>query len=191
MHPPSTPASTGAPAVAPRWPHTLEDGRRVVIRPLGADDRAAERAFISGLSSESRHFRFLCALGEPGDALLDRLTRMDPARDVAFAAVAPATDGGDGPIVGVSRFAIEPGGRRCECAVAVADAWQRHGLGVLLMERLIDAARARGIRQMVSVDPAANGPMRELAGYLGFRTRANPDDATELIHELDLGGGGG
>lgn len=180
----SAPSTTAATAGPPPWPHTLDDGRGIVIRPLDAHDRDAERAFISGLSPESRHFRFLCALNTPSEPLLDQLTRMDATREAAFAAV--ATEHGVGRIVGISRFAADPDGLRCECAVAVDDAWQHHGLGVLLMQQLIAAARARGIRRMVSVDPAANVAMRELAAYLGFRTRRNPDDATEVIHELDL-----
>lgn len=182
MHLPPTPAtSVSAPT---RWPHTLDDGRAVVIRPLDAGDREAERAFISGLSPTSRHFRFLCALDVPSEPLLDELTRMDRSREAAFAAI--ATEGGGERIVGVSRYAADADGRRCECAVSVADAWQHHGLGVLLMRQLIEQARARGFRQMYSVDPAANAAMRELAGYLGFHTRRNPQDATEVIHELDL-----
>ncbi|HSR64053.1 MAG TPA: GNAT family N-acetyltransferase [Xanthomonadaceae bacterium] len=180
--------TSGAKCATPRWPHILADGRHVVIRPLASGDREAERAFISSLSSEARHFRFGCAIGEPGDPLLDQLTRMDATREVAFAAVAAGADAGDGRdrIVGISRYAADADGRRCECAVVVADDWQHHGLGVLLMERLIETARTRGIRQMYSVDPAANAAMRELAAHLGFHTRRNPEDATEVIHELDL-----
>jgi L-amino acid N-acyltransferase YncA len=60
------------------------------------------------------------------------------------------------------------------------------GLGTALMRRLIDIARVRGIRVMRSVDSAENLRMRDLAHFLGFRTRVDPDDAHQLIHELKL-----
>jgi len=68
----------------------------------------------------------------------------------------------------------------------VADDWRQRGLAVLLMRRLIDIARKNGFHTMFSIDAAENEPMRELAGYLGFQRRIDPDDATQVIHTLDL-----
>jgi hypothetical protein len=39
---------------------------------------------------------------------------------------------------------------------------------------------------MTSIDLAENTKMQDLARYLGFSTRVDPDDATQVIHELDL-----
>ncbi len=168
----------------PRWSETLDDRSHVVIRPIAPEDREAERAFIEGLSPTSRHFRFLGQVCRPSDRLLDQLTRNDAVHDVAFAAV--TEDGGPARIVGVSRYSTGPGGDDCECAVTVADDWRGKGLGTLLMTHLIDVARVRGIRRMYSIDLAENLRMTELAGDLGFHTRSDPDDASQVIHELIL-----
>ena len=163
---------------------TLRDGSRVLIRPIAEIDEEAERAFIAGLSPESRRYRFLGAISEASDALVARLTHVDMLRDVAFAAVVP--DGSRQRFVGVARYGTDAMRQWCECAVTVADDWQDKGLGTALMRHLIDVARARDIRRMVSHDAATNVRMRELAHFLGFGTRTDPDDPTQVVHELTL-----
>lgn len=168
----------------PQWTETLHDHRRVLIRPLTHDDREAERMFIEGLSPQSRRDRFLGQVSRPGEALVERLTRIDQVRDVALAAVVPG-DGGQ-RIVGVSRYSVDDDGAGCECAVVVSDDWQGRGLGTLLMRHLIDVARGCGVRRMVSVDAAVNARMHDFARHLGFETKADPEDATLVIHTLAL-----
>jgi GNAT superfamily N-acetyltransferase len=168
----------------PRWAETLRDRSHVIVRPLIAQDREAERAFIEQLSAEACRFRFLGSMRHPSERLLDTLTRMDPERDVAFAAV--VAEGIHETIVGVSRYSADKEGKYCECAVVVDDEWQNKGLGTLLMRRLIEVARARGIRVMRSIDLAANARMADLAQDLGFTRHVDPDDASQVIHELQL-----
>jgi GNAT superfamily N-acetyltransferase len=171
-------------AAYPRWMGTLGDRNHVVIRPITPLDKEAERAFIEGLSPMSRHLRFLGEVRHPSDRLLDQLTRIDAAHDAAFAAV--TRENAHERIVGVSRFSAGPREDSCECAVTVADDWQGKGLGTLLMKYLIDVARARGFHRMYSIDSAENVRMTSLADDLGFRTRGDPDDASQVIHELTL-----
>ena len=54
------------------------------------------------------------------------------------------------------------------------------------MTRLIEVARARGLRTMHSIDHPENDEMRELAKGLGFRRQLDPEDTTQVIHELSL-----
>lgn len=168
----------------PRWSETLRDDSHVVIRPITAQDKAAEREFIEGLSPESRRFRFLGQVKIPSEAMIERLTNIDYDKQVAFVAVVP--EDGRERIVGVSRYSTDDSETSCECAVTVDDHWHDRGLGTLLMRHLIEVARARGIRRMVSIEAAANTRMRELATFLGFETRVDPDDASQVIHELML-----
>jgi GNAT superfamily N-acetyltransferase len=168
----------------PRWTETLRNGSQVVIRPLMHTDREAERAFIDGLSPESRHFRFLCTIGHPTEALLDTLTHVDQVHKVAFAAVVP--EGAHERIVGVSRYTTDRDPRYAECAVTVADEWQDKGLGTALMRHLIDVAKARGVTHLRSVDSADNLHMRDLARFLGFHARVDASDASQVIYELML-----
>lgn len=188
---PPTPAQpshalASAPPTAddPRWTETLRDGSHVVIRPLHHDDIELERRFIERLSPEARRMRFLGQMSAPGDELLRQLTQIDYVHDIAFVALVHRD--GEKREVGVSRYSVGIDGQSCECAVAVDDEWDGLGLGTLLMRHLIETARARGIRSMVSLDSADNWRMRDLAAHLGFVREQDPDDATQVFHRLTL-----
>lgn len=170
----------------PRWKQTLNDGSEVLIRPICRQDAAAERAFIEGLSPESMHSRFLGQIAHPSDAFIEQLTDIDYVNDVALVAV--VDEEGVDKIVGVSRYAKDAVGARCESAVVVADAWQQRGLGTALMKHLILIAKQRGLGTMESVDLAGNADMHVLARELGFHARPDPDDAEQVVYTLDLDG---
>ena len=185
VNPSPQPAPTSFPVPAgEHWIDALDNGTHVLIRPLQAKDRQRERAFIERLSPESRHFRFLCQIKEPGEAMLDQLMAVDQDRQAAFVALAHV----DGELqeVGISRYAACDTKDECECAVTVLDSWQHHGLGRLLLKHLTDHARAKGFRQMYSIDSAANQAMRDMAKAAGFTTTTDPDDPSQVIHRLVL-----
>ena len=163
---------------------TLTDGREVVIRPMNPGDADAERAFITALSPRARRLRFQEQFVAPDEALVNRLVDVDHLNDEAF--VALDGDSATASIVGVSRYAVGSDPLACEIAVTVLDDWQGHGLGTLLMQRLIDAARGRGILRMISLDFAENSEMTHLAHHLGFVTTPDPDDRTQVVHTLAL-----
>ncbi len=183
MNTPLTPHPSDDPE-QPRWTETLRDGSSVLIRPLNKLDKGPERAFIEGLTGESRRYRFLGTIGEPSNRLIEQLTDIDHVHQVAFAAV--VHEDAHERIVGVSRYSLADDGHECECAITVEEDWQDKGLGTLLMKHLVDVARARGIERMYSIDSAENTRMKDLARHLGFHTRPDPDDSAQLIHELAL-----
>ena len=165
------------------WHETLRDGTRVLIRPIGKDDAALERAFLERLSPESRECRFLGQMNFSDDMIM-RFTDIDYRRDMAF--VALRHEAGEKREIGVSRFCMSDDGTSCECAVAVADEWQDRGLGDVLMRHLIEVARQRGIKRMFSIDSAADRQMRNLAASLGFERKVDHDYPSEVIHSLAL-----
>lgn len=169
----------------PCWNETLTDGTQVLIRPLCKLDATAERVFIEGLSSKTKHNRFLGQIAHPADRLIQQLTDIDYDKDMALAAV--DRSGRVERIVGVSRYAVQGDGGSCECAVVVADAWQNRGLGTALMRHLIEIASERGLRWMESTDLRDNLEMRDLARFLGFRARQDPEDAHMVVYSLQLG----
>ncbi|MCO7515942.1 GNAT family N-acetyltransferase [Pseudomonas guariconensis] len=184
-HPHAAPADLAFPETAgEHWVQALNNGSHVLIRPLRAADREREKAFIQRLSPQSRHFRFLCQIKEPGEAMLDQLMSIDHDRQMAYVALAHV----DGELqeVGISRYAAAAETGQCECAVTVLDAWQNLGLGSLLLGHLIDAAQAHGFTQMYSIDAAANVAMRDLAQAHGFTTSRDPDDPSQVVHRLAL-----
>lgn len=162
----------------------LGDGTRVVIRPIHRNDVEIERRFIEALSPSSRRFRFLDTMSSPSAALLKQMTSIDNTTDAAF--VATIEVAGVEREIGVARFSARPDGHDCEFAVTVADEWQKKGLGTLLMRRLLDVARARGIEKMHSSDASDNTSMRKFAEHLHFRHERDPEDATHVLYSVDL-----
>jgi GNAT superfamily N-acetyltransferase len=171
------------PTLTEHWIDTLDDGSHVLIRPLQAQDRERELQFIKRLSPEARRARFLSSFREPSDALLNHL--MDVRYPLHVAYVALVHDNGELREIGVARYA-QIQHRHCEFAVVVADDWQRKGLGRLLMEHLMDAARRNGFKRMVATDLASNVHLHRLLKGLGFDSHHGPDDFSEIVHHCAL-----
>jgi GNAT superfamily N-acetyltransferase len=176
--------STPSPLSDPAETVVLRDGTRVLVRPIHADDMALERHFIEALSPTSRRFRFLETMNSPSDALLKQMTQINPSTDAAFIALIGESD--QEREIGVARFSARPDGHDCEFAVTVSDEWQNKGLGSLLMGRLIEVARARGIHAMHSSDASDNTQMRHFAEHLGLAHQRDPDDVTLVRYSVDL-----
>jgi GNAT superfamily N-acetyltransferase len=166
------------------WIQSLDDGTQVLIRPLHAEDRYREFAFINALSSTSRRFWLLATVREVDNTLLSQMMDIDYRSRMAYLAL--VHQHGVLKEIGVSRYAAIDGGQRCEYAVVVADKWQRRGLGLLLMEHLIKAARRNHFEAMASLDLTDNHAMQHLAKKLGFARFQKATDFSEVIHELDL-----
>jgi GNAT superfamily N-acetyltransferase len=173
------------PAIAgDHWIEPIADGRYVLVRPLRRDDRALETSFIHALSPHTLRDRFMGEFREPSAALLDQLMATDGKGCLALLAMAHE----DGVLkeVGIARYSATGLAGQCECAVVVADNWQHHGLGTMLIQHLINQARRHGFRRMVSLDAASNESMHALARHLGFHRETDPGDATQVIHTFDL-----
>lgn len=152
----------------------LADGGEVTIRPIRPEDAPLEQEFVQGLSAESRYFRFLDTIKQLTPKMLRHFTEIDYDRHMALIAV--AKQDGREIEVGVARYITTRTADTCEFALVVADAWQRRGLGRILMEALIQVARARGLRLMFGDVLASNGAMLGLMRRLGFCVERSPDD---------------
>lgn len=158
---------------------TLLDGRKVVIRPIRADDDLLERDFLrSAVSGEGRYMRFHKWVGAPSDKLLHFLTDIDYDRHMAFVCV--HGEGEDAEVCGEARYVVNPDGKSCEFGVVIADAWRRSGIAGLLMEALIRVARERGLTSMEGLVLRNNPAMLRFARALGFEVHSAPEDALAL-----------
>jgi acetyltransferase len=143
-----------------------ERGATVVIRPIRPEDAEIEQAFVRSLSPEAKYLRFMSTLKELTPSMLARFTQVDYDREMALIAVDEST--GREVQIGVARYVINPDWESCEFAIVVSQHWQGHGLGRHLMLRLIEVARARGLKIMTGQILAANTRMLAMAKALGF-----------------------
>jgi acetyltransferase len=163
---------------------TLRDGARVVLRPIRPEDRQIEKEFVHNLSDQSKYFRFMSALRELNEAMLNRFTQIDYDREMALIAV--VCENGLETEIGVARYIVSADGSSCEFALAVADAWQHRGVGSILLRSLIDAARARGLKVMEGMVMAENHKMLALMAAFGFGIRAEPGNASVKLVSKQL-----
>ena len=151
----------------------LDDGRSVVLHPVGPQDAEAEQGFVRALSPASRVMRFHFGLRELAPQLLRAMTDFDPRRQVAVAARDPRS----GRVVADARYVLEAGGE-AEFAIAVADDWQGAGLGGALLQWLLDTARRRGVPALFGDVLHDNRRMIALVRRHGGRFVRHPGDAT-------------
>ena len=162
-------------------------GELVVVRQVRPDDASLEQEFVRTLSPESRYARFMGTVRELTPETLRRLTEINYECDMAFIAV--VWQGSREAIIGDCRCLVCAGGNSCEFAIAIADAWQRRGLGRYLMSRLIDSARARGLKEMLGTVLATNVSMLALAATLGFEVSDRGVDPSLIRISLQLAEG--
>ncbi|MBW7900218.1 MAG: bifunctional acetate--CoA ligase family protein/GNAT family N-acetyltransferase [Rhodocyclaceae bacterium] len=154
----------------------LPDGQVVTIRPIRPEDAEMEKDFVARMSDESKYYRFMDTIRELTQPMLVRFTQIDYDREMALVATIENEDGSELQI-GVSRYVTNPDGESVEFALAVADDWQKHGIGRKLMTALIECARMKGYRAVVGDVLALNTKMFRLMTSLGFTIHPHPEDA--------------
>jgi len=166
--------TTGAQRLAIRpYPVELEErqyilGRDVLIRPMRPEDEPAFKRFLAEIAPEDIQFRFFHALREMPRSELARFTQIDYDREMALIATEVGVPGN---ILGEVRVVIDPDNERAEFAIMVRSDLKRHGLGYLLMSKIIGYCRSYGTREVYGLVLSANKQMLDLAVHLGFRSQ--------------------
>jgi len=168
---------------AESWP--LLHAHSLTIRALQPEHADLEVRFGLALSQQSRYERFLGGGVKLTPELLARLVNVDFSRDAALIATVAFAES-ETP-VGVARYALTDDDETAEIAVTIADAWQGCGLGRLLLDRVVDAARRNGVRCLTGDVLAANARMLALARRFGFRIEPHPEGATlrRIVKDLE------
>jgi acetyltransferase len=147
------------------------------LRPLVPQDREAFQDFVRTLSPEARVNRFLAPVKELSPAVLEAMTQPDQGRHVALVAIE------DGRIVGEGRYVALAGNGRAEFAIAVADDWQRRGIGARLLASLLVAARITGLQALEGEVLRTNTAMLNFMKRVGFALKTCSGDARLLVAE--------
>ena len=149
----------------------LRDGTTVRVRHANTGDLRRVEDYLIGLSDETRRLRFGSATVDIGEVA----RRVVSGNGDDHLALLALHGGDDGTIVGGAQY-FRLGDHRAEVSLSVADAYQRRGLGTLLLARLAAAAEQGGIERFVAYVAPANHRMIEVFRDCGFdpTIRARP-----------------
>ncbi len=161
---------------APRLVHTTvgdlvstQDQRKLRLRGIEASDvEALQRCFLR-LSPEDVRRRFLHAMSELPAPMARRLCQIDSSIETALVLIDDTVVPGE--IRGVGRIFVDEAADSAEFSVLVEKTWTRLGLGALLMQRLVDDCRRRGMVEIWGYVLMENRPMLDLCKALGFVRR--------------------
>jgi acetyltransferase len=171
------------------WERSIitQGGLRTLLRPIRPEDEALYPAFVARVSADDLHARFMGSVALDDHAFLARLTQLDYARAMAFAAIAPQGTPDEGALQGVMRLHSDGEGKVAEFALLVRSDRKGMGLGTALMRHGLDWARAEGLARVAGSVLANNAPMLRLCHELGFRRVPGEDSGVAEI-VLDLAG---
>ncbi|ACJ00137.1 bifunctional acetate--CoA ligase family protein/GNAT family N-acetyltransferase [Rhodospirillum centenum] len=154
----------------------LRDGREYLIRPIRPEDEPLIHDMVAHTSLEDLRLRFFAPMKRLSHQLAARLTQIDYGREMALVAERPDEETGEPAIHGTVRITADPDNERAEYAVLVRSDMKGKGLGYVMMTRILDYARMRGIKEVFGEVLRENTTMLAMCRELGFTQHDNPDD---------------
>jgi RimJ/RimL family protein N-acetyltransferase len=132
-------------------PVRLRDGTEAVVVPLVPANREALQQEYAQLSAETRFDRFLSAVPELTDTMLDHLVDdVDGVDHVALVLLVTTEDGTELPLglARIIRYPDDP--TAADVAVTVVDEWQGQGVATALLGVLM-RRRPPGVERIITV----------------------------------------
>lgn len=143
----------------------LRDGRPVIVRAIKDTDKELLQQIMKDVSAESRYNRFLCAKKILTASELRYFTEIDFDKHIGLI-VSRCDEAGEHPIAVGRYIAIAHGaggqsggddgdlhgggnGGSAELALLVGEAYQRQGIGSILLNHLANIALTKGVSEFV------------------------------------------
>jgi len=168
---------------------TIKDGRQFVVRPILPEDEPLVHHMVANQTQEDLRLRFFAPLKRLSHQAAARLTQMDYDREMGLVAVGPDPETGETIMYGVVRITADPDNLRAEYAVMVRSDMKGQGLGYQLMNKILDYARSRGIKEVYGEVLRENTNMLGMCRALGFIRKENLDEPGVVEVRIELGGG--
>jgi len=150
---------------------TLSKGETVQVRPIKPNDDDLWLEFFYSLSEDAIYHRFFQPLRRMPRKEVQHFTVIDYRDRMALVAVLRTEEREQ--IIAVARYERDPAANMAECAFAVQDEWQGHGLGTFLLEYLVRIAMMNDIEGFTALVMGDNYRMLHLfhrTGYLVHST---------------------
>jgi GNAT superfamily N-acetyltransferase len=146
----------------------LDDGTRILFRPIRPEDKRLLQIGLKRMSPESRYRRFFSDVDHLTQEQLRYLTEVDWVDHAAWIAVLP--DNPDRPGVGVARWIrLKDEPRVAEAAVTVVDDFHNRGIGRALLFLAGKTAVEAGIREFRVWILGQNSPVLALLKDFGAK----------------------
>ena len=176
-------ASGTAPAPPETFEADLDDGTRILFRPIRPDDKGRLEAGLKHLSAESRYMRFFRHFDHFSEAQLKYLTEVDFTNHFAWIATMPDLPGDPGAGVGRwIRIPDEPS--FAEGAVTVVDELHHRGIGSTLLWLMARSAIQHGIEAFRAWTLGENRTVLDLLHQMGARPGRWDSGVLEVIVPL-------
>jgi RimJ/RimL family protein N-acetyltransferase len=167
-------------------PVRLRDGTEAFVVPLVRANREALRQEYEHLSAETRFDRFLAAVPELTDSMLDRLVdEVDGTDHVALVLLVLTPDGTELPLglARIIRYPDDP--TAADVAVTVVDDWHGRGVATALLQELM-RHRPQGVERIKTVVSASNVASLAMLRRLGDVDVGEPESGVlRVVVELD------
>jgi len=160
---------------------TVRGGERVLIRRVNPEDMTLYPSFLRDVSAEDLRLRFFAHIAELSAEEIDKLSHLDHRHEMAFIAL----DENTGQMLGLVRLKDELDEKTAEFAILVRSRLKGHGLGWLLMQRVIDYAREKGLRRVYGDVLAENSTMLQMCAELGFYTQDIGSNMRRVVLDLE------
>ena len=160
----------------------LSDGTGAFVRPVRPQDEPLYHQFFACVTQQDLRLRFFVPLKEFSHAFIARFTQIDYARAMAFVAL----DETSGELLAVVRVHANADYDRGEYAILVRSDQKGHGLGYMLMQLLIEYARAEGLRTIEGQVLQENTVMLTMCRELGFDVASDPQDPEVCLAKLTI-----
>jgi acyl-CoA hydrolase/GNAT superfamily N-acetyltransferase len=154
-------------------PATLSNGQEVMVRPVRVSDEEALQDLFYTLSDESTYRRFLCHKTVHTRREMQQLVALDYEQNLAL--LVTVEQEGHEVITAMARYDVDHATRLADIAFVVRDEWQRKGIGALLMRRMAEIAKARGLRGFTADVLGSNKPMLMVFHKCGMKVESKVD----------------
>jgi acetyltransferase len=145
----------------------LPDGRDLLIRPILPEDEPALQAQVRRTSPWDLRLRFFQPIRELPHAVAARMTQIDYNCEMGLVVVGPGRPG-QAEIYAAVHLIADPDNDKAEYSLIVDRGLAEMEVGLLLMRRIIDYARRRGIREIYGEVLQENEGMLRINKALGF-----------------------
>ena len=158
---------------------TLRNGNTAFLRPLRLTDEPLLRDMFYKLSDESVHYRFFRMIKSMPHEKLQEMLHVDYEADMVLVVMTDRDESAE--MVGIAHYSRNPRDNYADAAFLVRDDFQNQGIGTLLMNRLVDAARENRIAGFTADVLIDNQGMLKIFHKCGFPVESEMEDGVYAL----------